>query len=78
MVKAVYLAGDSYPRDNALETRVTQFLVTALGISTFAQSSLIPPTDQLTVNPLDPAVRLQTLSTLIESLDEPVILIGRS
>jgi predicted alpha/beta-hydrolase family hydrolase len=78
MVKAVYLAGNSYPRDIALETRVTQFLVTALGISTFAQSSLIPPTDQLTVNPLNPAVRLQTLSTLIESIDEPVILFGRS
>ncbi len=78
MVKAVYLAGNSYPLDNALEKRVTQFLASALGISTFAQSSLIAPADQLTVDPLEPALRLQTLSTLIESIDEPVILFGRS
>ena len=78
MVKAVYLAGNSYPGDRALEERVTQFLSARLGISTYPQSCLIPPPEQLTVDPLDPALRLETLATLIESIDEPVILIGRS
>ncbi len=78
MVKAVYLAGNSYPGDRALEERFTQFLSARLGISTYPQSSLIPPPEQLTVDPLDAALRLETLATLIESIDEPVILIGRS
>ncbi len=78
MVKAVYLAGNSYPHDSALEERVTHFLSARLGISTYPQSSLIPPPEQVTVDPLDPAVRLETLATLIDSIDEPVILIGRS
>jgi predicted alpha/beta-hydrolase family hydrolase len=78
LVKAVYLAGNSYPGDRALEERVTQFLSARLGISTYPQQSLIPPPEQLTVDPLDPSLRLETLATLIESIDEPVILIGRS
>ncbi|MBZ1351006.1 hypothetical protein KZZ10_10150 [Alcaligenaceae bacterium LF4-65] len=52
MVKAVYLAGNSYPGDRALEERVTQFLSARLGISTYPQSCLIPPPEQLTVDPL--------------------------
>jgi predicted alpha/beta-hydrolase family hydrolase len=78
LVKAVYLDGNSYPGDRALEERVTQFLSARLGISTYPQHSLIPPPEQLTVDPLDPSLRLETLATLIESIDEPVILIGRS
>lgn len=78
MVKAVYLAGNSYPHDHALEERVTQFLSARLNISTYPQHSLIAPPEQLAVDPLDPSLRLETLAALVGSLNEPVVLIGRS
>ena len=78
MVKAVYLAGNSYPYDRALEERVTQFLCARLGLGTYPQHSLRWPLEQLTVDPLDPNLRLESLSALIHSFDEPIILIGRS
>ena len=83
MVKAVYLAGDSYPHDRHLDERVIQLLATKLDLETIPQHELIPQ-QQLSpqelpdsLDPLDPTVREQTLSALVEALDEPVILFGR-
>lgn len=78
MVKAVYLAGNSYPHDRHLEDRVIALLATRLGIETIPQSQLIPQEEPYSLYPLEPAVREQTLSAVIDTLDEPVILVGRS
>jgi pimeloyl-ACP methyl ester carboxylesterase len=78
LVKAVYLAGNSYPHDRHLEDRVIALLASRLGIETIPQSQLIPQEEPHSLDPLEPAVREQTLSELIDTLDEPVILVGRS
>jgi len=78
LVKAVYLAGNSYPHDRHLEERVIELLASRLGIGTIPQSKLIPHEPPFSLYPLDPAVREQTLSAFVEALDEPIILIGRS
>ncbi len=78
MVKAVYLAGNSYPHDRHLEDRVIAQLATRLGIETIPQSQLIPRELPLSLSPLEPAVREQTLSALVQAENQPVILIGRS
>ena len=78
MVKAVYLAGNSYPNDRHLEDRVITLLATRLGIDTIPQSRLIPQDHPLSLCPLEPTVRARTLYAVIEALNEPTILIGRS
>jgi predicted alpha/beta hydrolase family esterase len=78
LVKAVYLAGNSYPHDRHLEDRVIALLASRLGIETIPQSQLIPQEPPLSLSPLEPAVREQTLSALVQAEDQPVILIGRS
>ena len=78
MVKAVYLAGNSYPHDRHLEDRVIALLATCLGIDTIHQRQLIPQEEPHSLDPLETAVREQTLSAVIDTLDEPVILVGRS